>query len=411
MKIGILDIGTDQISCFIVNIVKDKDPVILGIGLHQSKGISSGIITDMELACNSIRASIQAAEKMLSKQYFGSTIEEFVVNFSSDTIQSHSINLNIPLDNNIVTNEDIKKIYKKIDNLNYGKDRQLLHKISPSYSIDRSIGIEKPIGMKGNELIAGFNLITADKNAINNFIKCLAMSKVRISDIVATPYASGLGCLNDDDLYIGTTIIDIGAGCSSIATFYKKKLVYAGTINIGGFHISSDIARGLSTSLSAAERLKILHGGNINSNEDNDLIDVPLTGDNNSTETHKIHKKELNNIIISRIQEILENIRSKTNKSIMERNLTSNIVLTGKSSELKGFCDLTSNFFGIKARIGKPINIIGLAENTSGPGFSVCCGLIKYKVLKENGNFQLNSPLENSFLWRKFGSWIKESFF
>ena len=36
MKIGILDIGTDKISCFIVNVVKDKEPIILGIGQHQS---------------------------------------------------------------------------------------------------------------------------------------------------------------------------------------------------------------------------------------------------------------------------------------------------------------------------------------------------------------------------------------
>ena len=47
MRIGILDIRTDKISCFIVNISKDKEPEILGIGLHQSSGVSSGIITDM----------------------------------------------------------------------------------------------------------------------------------------------------------------------------------------------------------------------------------------------------------------------------------------------------------------------------------------------------------------------------
>ena len=406
MKTGILDIGTQKISCFIVDIAKDKEPVILGVGHHQSNGVSSGTIVDMELVCNSIRSSIQSAESMC-----GNTVEEFIVNFSSDTIQSKPVNLNTSLDNNEVTHEDVKKIYKKIDDLNYGANRQLLHKIRTSYSLDRNIGIEKPIGMKGSELIAGFNLITADKNAINNFLKCLSMAKVRVSDIVATPYASGLGCLNNDDLYIGTTVIDIGAGCSSIATFYKNKLVYAGIVNIGGFHISSDIAKGLSTSILAAERLKILHGGNVNSNEENDLIDVPLTGGDDTGETHKIPKKILSHIIVSRIQEILENIRSKAGKAIMETNLTSNIVLTGKSSELKGFDDLTSDFFGIKTRIGKPHSVKGNTENSSGPGFSVCCGLIKYKIFKEQNFLEVNSPLENSFLWRKFGSWIRESFF
>ena len=406
MIIGILDIGTDKISCFVVNVIKDKTPEILGIGHHKSNGISSGNIIDMELACNSIRNSIQSAEKM-----FGSTVEEFVVNFTSNTIKSETINLNMSLGNNEVTEEDIIKMYKKIDNLNYGENRQLLHKIRTSYSIDRNIGIEKPIGMKGNELIGGFNLITADKNVLNNFVKCLSMAKVRFSDMVVTPYASGLGCLNNDDLYIGTTVIDIGAGCTSIATFYKNKLIYVGIINIGGFHISSDIARGLSTSISAAERLKILHGSNIQSDEENDLIDVPLTSNDQSNETHKIYKKELNNIIMSRLHEILENIRSKTNKSIFDRNMTSNIVLTGKSSELKGLCDLASNFFGVKARIGNPIQFKGFAENLSGPGFAVCSGLIKYKILNGEENLQSKFPVENSFLWRKFGSWIKESFF
>ena len=407
MKIGILDIGSDKIICFIVNIVKDKEPEILGTGIHKSSGISSGTVTDLELACHSIRSSIQSAEKD-----FGNTIEEFIVNFSSDTIQSHTVNLNIALDNNEVTHEDIKKIYKKIDNLNYGEDRQLLHKIRTTYSIDKNIAIEKPVGMKGSELIAGFNLITANKNVVNNFVKCLSMSKVRVSDVVVTPYASGLGCLNNDDLYIGTTIIDIGEGCSSIATFYKNKLVYAWVINIGGFHISSDIARGLSTSISSAERLKILHGGSVSTNEENELIDIPLTGNEQTTETHRIHKKELSNIILSRVNEILENIRSKIDKSIMEKNLTNNIVLTGKTSELKGFNNLSSDFFGIKTRMGKPIiNIKGLADCATGPGFSVSCGLIKYKILKEEGYLQPNSPIENSFLWKKFGIWIKESFF
>ena len=105
MKIGILDIGSQKISCFIVDIVKEKEPLILGIGHHQSRGVSSGAIIDMELACNSIRSSIQSAESMC-----GSTVEEFIVNFSSETIQSQPVNLSSSLDNNEVTHEDIKKL-------------------------------------------------------------------------------------------------------------------------------------------------------------------------------------------------------------------------------------------------------------------------------------------------------------
>ena len=114
------------------------------------------------------------------------------------------------------------------------------------------------------------------------------------------------------------------------------------------------------------------------------MIDVPLTGNTNIIETHKVSKKVLNNIIISRIEEIFEIVKSKIYKSILNKNLTNNIVLTGNTSQLKGICDLASRYFGTKVRLGKPVNIKGLAENTSGPGFSVSAGLIKYKMLKMN---------------------------
>ena len=85
-------------------------------------------------------------------------------------------------------------------------------------------GITNPFGMKGNQLVAGYNLVTASKNAIDNFVKCLSICRVKIRNIVATPYAAGLGCLTNDDFLIGTTVIDIGAGNTSIASFFDNKL-------------------------------------------------------------------------------------------------------------------------------------------------------------------------------------------
>ena len=50
MKTGILDIGTQKISCFIVDIVKNKEPIILGVGHHQSNGVSSGSIIAVKVS-------------------------------------------------------------------------------------------------------------------------------------------------------------------------------------------------------------------------------------------------------------------------------------------------------------------------------------------------------------------------
>ena len=410
MKVGILDIGTDKICCFIVILKSNSKPEIIGMAHQKSKGVKSGVITDMELAQNSIVSTIQTAEQMT-----GDTVEEFVVNFSSNTIQSNLINLSVPLDGNEINAKNIKHVNKKAEEVDFGKDRILIHKINISYTIDGHKNISSPIGMKGNQLIAGFNLITADKNSVDNFMKCLSKCHLRVSHIVVTPYASGLGCLTDDDFYIGTTVIDIGGGSTSIAHFYDNKLIYTNIFELGGLHISSDIARGLSTSLFEADRLKILYGNVIGINQEDDFIDVPLTGNEHIADTHKVPKKFLNNIITSRIEEIFQIVKSKISKSILNKNYTNNIVLTGNTAQIKGCCDLASNIFGTKVRLGKPINNFGkqgLAENMSGPGFSVPSGLIKFKILEEkwDQNFS-DSSIENSFIWRKFGTWVKESFF
>lgn len=179
MRFGVLDIGSDKICCFIAITEKNNKPKIIGIGYCKSKGIKSGVITDMELAQASITSAIQAAETMS-----GETLDEFIVNFSSNTIQSNLINLNVSLDGNEINYEDIRNINNKVKKINFGKDRTLIHKIPTSYSVDGQKGITNPIGIKGNQLIAGFNLVTASKNSVDNFVKCLSICRVKISDIV-----------------------------------------------------------------------------------------------------------------------------------------------------------------------------------------------------------------------------------
>ena len=407
MKLGVLDIGSDKICCLIAVIEKDNQPKIDGIGYRDSRGIKSGIITDMELAQTSITSAIQAAEKMS-----GVTLDEFIVNFSSNTIQSDLVNLTVSLDGNEISSQDLKNADKKAGEIPLGKDRILIHKILTSYTIDNQKGITNPISIKGDQLIAGYNLITASKNAVDNFVKCLSICRVKISNIVATPYAAGLGCLTNDDFFIGTTVIDIGAGNTSIATFADNKLIYTNVFELGGINISSDIAKGLSTPISEAERLKILYGSNLNPNEEENLINIPLTGEEGHAISHKVPKKVLNNIITSRIQEIFEIVKSKISKPILNKNFTNNIVLTGKTSQLHGCLDIASNIFGTTVRFGKPLGVKKLAENISGPGFSVSTGLLKFKMLEENLNkINTNLLLENSLIWKKLGTWVKESFF
>ena len=69
--------------------------------------------------------------------------------------------------------------------------------------------------------------------------------------------------------------------------------------------------------------------------------------------------------------------------------------------------------FSKHARIGKPINIEGLAESTRGLGFASAIGMLKYATSSEGGMLATLSDLGSKQRKRKSGkliSWFKENF-
>src|SRR3546814_16270657 len=72
----------------------------------------------------------------------------------------------------------------------------------------------------------------------------------------------------------------MGGGTTGVAVFYDGSVVYTDTIPVGGAHVTNDIARGLSTPLNHAERLKTLYGSCMASAADERaIIDVPPIGE------------------------------------------------------------------------------------------------------------------------------------
>ena len=136
---------------------------------------------------------------------------------------------------------------------------------------------------------------------------CIGRCHLDVSGFVVTPYASGLSTLVDDELELGATVIDMGGGTTTIASFLNGTLIHVDSIPIGGAHVTSDIARGLSTPLAQAERLKTLYGTVILSSADErENIVVPQLGDAREeyqeSQTH--HPKSLLPTLFERVEKL-----------------------------------------------------------------------------------------------------------
>ena len=138
-------------------------------------------------------------------------------------------------------------------------------------------------------------------------ISCVERCHLDVAGLIAAPYAAGLSCLVEDEMNLGATVIDMGGGTTSIAVFLEGNLVHTDTVPIGGFHVTSDIARGLSTPIAHAERMKTLYGSCLPSpTDDREIIDVPLVGEEDREHANHVPRSILTSIIQPRIEETFE---------------------------------------------------------------------------------------------------------
>ena len=376
--IAALDIGTTKVACFIARV--DQSPIageknfirVVGIGHQIAEGIRGGAIVDVEAAEHSIRAAVDGAERMA-----GETIRKVVVSLSAGQPASHTVGLEVSIAGHAVNDQDIARIYKQGDISCEEEERQTLHCLPLGYSIDGVQGIQEPRGMFGQRLGVNMHLVTADVGPIRNLVNCIERCHLEVAEVVLAPYASGLASLYEENKDLGSILIEMGGGVTSLGVFSHGALLHTDVIPLGGNHVTNDIARGLSTPLKEAERIKVLYGSAIPGGSDQDAIRVPQIGERDE-DCHVISAGVLTGIIAPRIEEIFELIRDRLQATGFDQVAGRSVVLTGGASQLTGVRELAARILDKQVRIGSPIRFTGLPDVTGGPAFATCAGLLSY---------------------------------
>ncbi|MSP43904.1 MAG: cell division protein FtsA [Alphaproteobacteria bacterium] len=409
-----LDIGTSQISCFIARVENDRSthrprPRILGVGHHESRGVKAGAIVHMAHAEHSIRAAVEMAERMARE-----TVRKVIVNLSCGQPASHMIGAEIAVPTPEVREQDIKKVLHQGQARISDMDGELIHAIPIGYSLDGHKGISDPRGMFGDRLGANLHIVTAGQGPIRNLALCIERCHLEVAALVASPYASGLACLVEDETELGVTCIDLGGGLTTISVFAGGNMMHLDFVPIGGSHVTNDIAHGLSSSHATAERVKALYGSaTVSPSDERDMIDVPRIGEEDCETANHVPRSILNGIIQPRIEETLEMVRERLSASGLQDIAGRRVVLTGGASQLAGVRELTSDILNSQTRLGRPIRLRGLPDASQGPEYSTVAGLI---------GFAMSGPMDTGAVTgitgsaipagrvARIGQWLRENF-
>jgi cell division protein FtsA len=409
-----LDIGSTKICCFIARTDEHRGaalrhPRLVGIGHHAARGVRCGAIVDLEAAEASIRAAVSAAEQMA-----GTTVQEAVVNVSGGHPSSRTIGVEVEIAGQQIADGDMRRALGQTRLPEEEAERALLHSIPVGFSIDGSRGIRDPRGMFGQRLGLDMHVVTAGAGAVRNLAACVARCHLEIAEMAVSPYAAGLAALVEDEMDLGATLIDMGGGVTSMAVFFDGNVVYTDSVSVGGGHVTNDIARGLSTPLVQAERIKTLYGSAMpGPADDREMVEVPLVGEENAAAVAQIPRSLLVGIIHPRLEETLELVRSRLESSGFDKLAGRRVVLTGGACQLPGVRELAAQILDKQVRIGRPLRLGGLADATSGPAFATAAGLIAFWERREtNAPAQWLGPVPEraSGLIGRIGEWFRAAF-
>ena len=185
----------------------------------------------------------------------------------------------------------------------------------------------------------------------------------------------------------------MGGGTTSIAVFYEGHLVHVDTIPVGGEHVTRDIARGLSTPLAHAERMKTQIGRAVaKPNDEYDIIDVPLIGEEDRTRPNHIPRSILVGIIRPRIEETFELVRSRLEASGVDKLAGGRAVLVGGACQLDGVPEVAAR----DPQQEGPHRRAAAARRTRGfdrrPGIFRRCGPARLRAAASRRRLRLNRP-------------------
>ncbi|MDB5053602.1 MAG: cell division protein FtsA [Bacilli bacterium] len=361
-----LDIGTSKVRT-IIGEVSNGSINIIGVGSADSEGIRKGAIVDIDQTVQSIRNAIENAERMVGVQ-----ISDVYVGISGShiTLQtSHGV-VAVSNEDREISEEDIVRVLQAAKVIALPPEREIIGVVPKQYLVDGLEGIHDPRGMIGVRLEVEATIITGAKTAIHNLRRVVDKSGLNASSLILMSLAAGQLTLSKDEKSIGTVMVDIGAGATTIAVFENGAIAATSTLPIGGEFITNDISIGLHTQMEHAEKMKLKFGcALIDIAAPEQGFKVPRIGSNVEKEFTQV---ELASIIEPRVQEIFQLIRTEVYR-LGYGDAPGGYVLTGGTVSMPGMLAHAQSELAASVRIAIP-DYIGVRD----PSFTSGVGIIQF---------------------------------
>ena len=367
-----LSMGTTKTTMIVAE--RDRDYPdslhIIGFGEAPSRGISRGVIVNIQEAQQSITKALQDAQGMTGIS--SRKLSNVVVAFNAMDIKSEPSHGMITLgtrDSKSVMREDLNRLIGRARedlNVNLRNNLYSLHMIPTSYELDGR-PVDEPLGMNGNRLDMWLQTVAVPMNYVKNVRDCVRKAGLEVKGLILKPLASSLGAVYDEEMRSGCISVCIGGGTTGIVLYRGGRAFRVINIPIGGDHIKSDLATVLHMHPMDAERLK----------------KIIFTTDSDILRSEGVDVDLATQVILARIEELFGDYIRAALAECTPQHFPNGIILSGGVSETPGIDMLLSNILQMPVRkVNEPI--YQLSYGRDHPSYVSAAGILKYCVIREN---------------------------
>ena len=413
---AMLDVGTSKVACLVLRFedsgsgragewASSPEYQVIGAATTRSRGVRFGEIEAMPGAELAIRTALQEAQRVA-----GVRVDHVFACFSGAAPRSYGLAGGIDLRGDAVDERDISRALASCDYPDLGPERDMLHAQPVNFSIDNRTGLSDPRGQAGNRLECDAHLLTVDAKAVRNLQTCVRRCDLALAGLAASAYVSGVSSLMEDERELGAACVDMGGGSTGISIFFRRHMIFADSVRMGGEHVTSDISKCFQIPLTAAERIKTLHGGAMATGmDDREMIELGGETGDWERDRRRASRSDLIGIMRPRVEEILEEAGDRLRAAGFGHLPSRQIVLTGGASQIPGLDGLAQRILGRQVRFGRPQRLRGLPQQAAGPAFAGSVGLCLVAAHPQDEWWDFDRPeargsartLRNAMIWLK----------
>lgn len=357
-----IDVGSDSIKIVTSEFLNDRFYTLASVSV-KSVGITRGIITDYDMALNSLNLAKKEIEKAL-----GTSVNKAIITVPSNDRNLSVIEGSINLYNEFVTGEDVTAVLGEASVDKVEENEEIVSIIPILFSLDEDRLTPNPNGEKSSVLGVKALLAKAPKKQVYSFLKLFADANIEVVDVTFNCIGDYFEARDKETDNTFGALINIGHEKTDVSIFNKGILIKNSIINLGSKNIDKDISYVYGIDINAARELKEKFA--LASRRYADINEtVEFMADDEDKVT--INQYEITEVVEARIVELLKLAKKEIN-SLTKRKI-SYIIVTGGIAELMGFSYVVENILGINSSTLNATSI-GIRNDK----FSSAIGIIKY---------------------------------